>query len=381
MTTVLEAEPILVPNAPSEVPAQALPALAANGDLISRFQGDVEGGGLVGEKKNAVTVFLCAVSAKLDKPLNLTIQGSSSAGKNHLINSVAAFLPEDMKKMISGMTPKALMHAGKHEFQHKAVFIAEYEGVAGADYAIRTMQSERSIQWEYVNSGSEGIQKKSNTVLGPAAFIQATTRSMLHPENETRLLFIQMDESPELTREINERQAREAEGLSASSKDSVKEWHKLLESLQPNGISVPFASHLVRYFPYEQVRSRRDFPKLLGLIQVSAFLHQHQREQEENVVIANGIDYAVAKLVFENSYACGPEKAIRELVRVARSFQRDFTVAELIERIGWGKTKTYDILSRAEERGYVAPAGYPRYRFVKDVTTSGLELPDELPTI
>lgn len=379
MITLLEADPTVVCNPQSEGPSKPLPALAGNIDLVSRFQQDVEESGLVGEKKNAVTVFLCAVSAKLDKPLSLTIQGSSSAGKNHLINSVAAFLPESMKKIISGMTPKALMHAGEHEFQHKAVFIAEYEGVSGADYAIRTMQSERFIQWEFVNSGSEGIQKKSNTVLGPAAFIQATTRSMLHPENETRLLFIQMDESPELTREINERQAREAEGPSNLSEVSLGDWHEFIEGLQPMRVSVPYASHLLPYFPNEQVRSRRDFPKLLGLIQVSAFLHQHQRKQG-SLILATGADYAVAKMVFENSYGCGPEKAIGDLVHVTRSFPRDFTVVELMEKLGWRKTKTYEVLERAEDRGYVASASYGRYRFVKDATTSGLMLPEDLPT-
>ena len=48
--------------------------------------------------------------------------------------------------MLTGISPKALMHGGEFEIQHKAIFIAEYEGVSGADYAIRTMQSEQVIE-------------------------------------------------------------------------------------------------------------------------------------------------------------------------------------------------------------------------------------------
>jgi len=70
------------------------------------------------------------------------------------------------------------MHAAENEFRHKAIFIAEYEGVAKADYAIRTMQSEKVIEWDFVDSGKRGSKKKSR-VKGPAAFLQATTRPVL----------------------------------------------------------------------------------------------------------------------------------------------------------------------------------------------------------
>jgi len=185
-------------------------SLSQEEDLIRRFVQDVEQAGLVGEKNNATTVFLCAVSAHLQRPLNVTVQGASSGGKNHLIGTVARFIPDDMQKFLTGMTPKVLMHAREDEYEHKAVFIAEYEGVSKADYAIRTFQSEQVIKWEFVQTSSKGIEGKKKVVRGPAAFIQATTRPVLHPENETRLLFIQIDESAEHTRAIMRRQAQEA---------------------------------------------------------------------------------------------------------------------------------------------------------------------------
>lgn len=175
--------------------------LSQEHDLTTAFQADLEKLGLIGESENATIAFLVAVSARLPKPLQLTVFGPSSAGKNYVMNTATSVLPDDWKKSITGMTPKTLMHAAETEFQHKAIIIAEYEGAAKADYAIRTFQSEQRIEWEFVDT-KKGIQKKKNTVLGPAAFLIATTRPLLHPENETRLLFIRLNESPEQTKQV-----------------------------------------------------------------------------------------------------------------------------------------------------------------------------------
>jgi hypothetical protein len=94
--------------------------MANNSDLIRSFEQVVELAGLVGEQKNAILILLAAVSAKLPKPLNVSVGGASSAGKNYLIGTVARFVPEEDKKILTGMSPKVLMHSEETEFQHKA---------------------------------------------------------------------------------------------------------------------------------------------------------------------------------------------------------------------------------------------------------------------
>jgi DNA-binding transcriptional ArsR family regulator len=42
------------------------------------------------------------------------------------------------------------------------------------------------------------------------------------------------------------------------------------------------------------MRTRRDHARFLNLIEVSAFLHQHQREREDGAIVADASDYAVA---------------------------------------------------------------------------------------
>jgi hypothetical protein len=353
------------------------PGIKDDQDLIARFLEDIDAAGLVREQENALTVFLAGISAALPNPLHVTVQGSSSAGKNFLMARVADFLPEGRKKFVSGMTPKVLMHADEYEYQHKAVFIAEYEGVSRADYAIRIMQSEKIIEWEYVESSNKGIKKRKNRVKGPASFIQATTRPVLHPENETRLLFCSMDESEMLTQEINRRQAREAAiGQELTDGMNFAEWRELILALKETNIRVPFAPELAVTFPAGNVRSRRDFPKLLALVMASAFLHQHHRLIEDGIV-ATPDDYRVAKRVFEWSYEAGPDKALRQLLSKAREFTEEFSVGDLMPRLGWGHTKVYELLNRAKETGCVAE-GSSRggYKFLRDHPSPSLKLPD-----
>jgi hypothetical protein len=358
---------------------------------LAAFERDVELAGLVGEKTNAKIVFLAAVSAKLRKPLNVNVGGASSAGKNYLTGIVARFIPKEDRKIISGMSPKVLMHSQPDEFQHKAVFIAEYEGVAGADYPIRIMQSEQSIDWEFVESSKDGIQKKKRTVKGPASFIQATTRTMLHPENETRLLFIEVDESDEQTRAINERQALEAEKKTAPCPVEVfARWHEIIRNLERLDVVIPFASQLAQSLPKNVIRSRRDFPKLLGLIEASAFLHQRDRKRHESGnIVASFEDYNTAKALFEHCYYSGPENKVAELLDAAQRIDkrleaeriepREFSVANLMVETGWGKSKTYQVLSRVEELGCIAQGdGRGRYRLFRTHPEPPLTLPSRI---
>ncbi|MGB8474544.1 MAG: hypothetical protein WCE61_10725 [Candidatus Acidiferrum sp.] len=355
-------------------------------DPLLCFEHDVQAVGLIGEEKNARIILLAAISARLGKPLNVSVHGTSSAGKNHLTGTVAKFIPADMKKMLSGMSPKTLMHSAEDEFKHKAIFIAEYEGVAGADFAIRTFQSEQVIEWEFVEQVKDkGLKKRTNRVNGPAAFIQATTRATLHPENETRLLFVEVDESEEQTRAINERQAREAAGeIIVPDAEILNEWHGFISNLTTTAVVIPFAPKLAKHFPSYRVRSRRDFPKLLGLVEVSAYLHQHQRERDaEGRIVASCEDYEIAKELFAHSYYAGPEKAVSVLLKEAKALQEstflgqgDFAAADLFPRTGWGKTRGYEILRRAEELGgIVEGTARGRYKFIH----GGTELPLDLP--
>ena len=280
------------------------------------------------------------------------------------------------------MTPKALCYMGEKEIQHKAIFIAEYEGVRGADYAIRTLQSEKFIEWTYVDT-KRGIEKKTSRVLGPAAFLQATTRPVLHPENETRLLFIHVDESEEQTRAINRSQAlRYATGALQPDETILTKWQEYIRSLTLTQVIVPFADSVADHFPTARIRSRRDFPKLMGMIQTSAFLHQHRREKRDDKIVAAPEDYRIARELFSESYETSPDQSLEKLLKATEELGKtlaDFTIQDIMQCTGWKKSKTYDLTARAEELGCIAETDVRgRYRFLRTSTVPPLNLPDEL---
>jgi hypothetical protein len=64
-------------------------------NLLQRITADFEACGVVGEETNRLAGYLAATSRKLDKPLAVLIQSSSSAGKTSLMDSVLRFMPPE----------------------------------------------------------------------------------------------------------------------------------------------------------------------------------------------------------------------------------------------------------------------------------------------
>ena len=144
-------------------------------------------------------------------------------------------------------------------------------------------------------------------------------------------------------------------------------------------VTIPFAKTIASHFPTERIRSRRDFPKLLGLIETSAFIHQHHREKQDDRIIASAQDYYLAKELFENCYATGPETKLSELLSAAQELhgKGTFRVSDLVEKTGWGKSKVYMVLTRAEEVGCIAETEVRGvYSFIRNSAVPPLQLPD-----
>jgi hypothetical protein len=383
-STITNTNPLEAPTADAlswdpEISSKAPPGFS---QPLAKFRADVARYGLVGEVANAQIIFLAAISSQLLDPFHVTIFAGSSAGKNNLMEKATAFLPVEWKRPITGMSAKALMHSEKNEWKHKAILIAELEGVTGADYGIRTMQSERKIVWEYVDT-SDGIKKKKNTVEGPAAFIQATTRLRVHAENETRQLSVHLDESPEQTRAVNRRQAMEAAGLvDPLASSEVKEWRDFLLSLGDNQVVVPYAMELADALPADRLRSRRDFPRLINLIQASAFLHQHNRpHNSEGRIVASPDDYMEVKPLFSVCFATKMENSVREVMKYLGRFSigHKFKANDVMVWASCKKSHAYEILKHMEECGVVGDSPTSgTYELLRLQPEAALSLPERV---
>ena len=240
---------------------------------------------------------------------------------------------------------------------------------------------------------------RANEVRGPIAYIETTTNLRLNPENTSRCFEIPLDESPDQTRRIHERQKalKDLEGLSVpKGREAILQRHHNAQRLLENvSVVIPFVKHLT--FPDRWLRSRRDHDRFLCLIEVLAYLHQYQRPRKKH----NGVEYIEATVQdYRWAYFLAAkvlQNSLDELTRWARELltffeanPNSYTRRELRERLQWPDRRTRDALDELANLEYldVERKAHNTFTFrlssLKDAVCNqvmGLMHPDELETL
>lgn len=379
---------------------QAATALLQSPDLIERILSDFAACGLVGEETNKLVGYLAAVSRKLDKPLGVVIQSSSAAGKSSLMDAVLAFVPDEEKVKYSAMTGQSLFYMGETNLKHKALAIVEEEGAARASYALKLLQSEGELTIASTGKDPDtgNLITQQYRVEGPVALLLTTTASDIDEELMNRCLVLAVDEGREQTRAIHQlqRDRRTLEGLLARrEKDALIALHQNAQRLlKPLAVLNPYACHLT--FPDQTTRLRRDHEKYLTLIDVIAFIHQHQRpikthrrgEQVIDYIEATLADIALANRIAHDVLGRSLDELppqTRRLLKLVdghvsaecarlnvRRADVRFSRRSLREAIAWGDTQLKVHLARLAEFEYLvthrSQTGGFDYELVYDVT-------------
>jgi hypothetical protein len=260
--------------------------------------------------------------------------------------------------LLTRLTPQSLYYVEPGFLDRKLVIVEERYGSIEADYSIRVLQSRKKlIAAAPVKDPATGNMKtKVFTVEARAAFIEATTASSVNHENATRCFELAMDETAEQTRKIHARMSllRTEAGLALRQEASAvsrRHWNaqRLLETLP---VVIPFADKLT--FPSSWLRTRRDYARFLNLIEVSAFLHQHQRERRGHAIVASTADYAVA-------YALAAEVLAETLSDLRKPLR------EALERVRGLSLKSDGSVSRREIREALAVPDSTVRRWLSDL--------------
>jgi hypothetical protein len=293
-------EEALVPEPGTERHDRALRLLECP-DILQRAAADMRRLGHVGESSNKRLAFACAISAKAGYPIQPSTHAQSSAGKNALWDATLSLLPEEMIVRRSGLTAKALFRT-ETNLEGAVLYLQEVAGSEDANYSIRVMQSDGRLEYEATEKTPDGSMK--NVVYrteGPTVIVQTTTKNHLHPENETRVLPIYVDESPAQTERIVLSILQEAEegGVGPEEREEiVRPWHDAIRLLEPARVIVPFARRI--RVPSSQVRIRRDVTRLLDVVRVISWLHQHSRTRDQRGrIIATEEDFRTALALVE----------------------------------------------------------------------------------
>jgi DNA primase catalytic core len=346
------------PTAMTDVERAEGLALLRRPDLLDQVARDIDALGYVGEETNKRLLYLVAISRKLDDPLSAVILSQSGAGKSGLTEVIERLCPPEDVVLLTRLTPQSLYYVEPSFLDRKLVIVEERYGSIEADYSIRVLQSRKKlIAAAPVKDPATGNMKtKVFTVEARAAFIEATTASSVNHENATRCFELAMDETAEQTRRIHERMSllRTERGLQQRAEaDAISQRHwnaqRLLETLP---VVIPFADKLT--FPSSWLRTRRDYARFLNLIEVSAFLHQHQRERRGRAIVASMADYAVA-------YALAAEVLAETLSDLRKPLR------EALERVRGLSLKGDGSVSRREIREALAMPDSTVRRWLQDL--------------
>jgi hypothetical protein len=184
---------------------------------------------------------------------------------------------------LSFITAKALFHR-QGDLNHQILYIAEHTGGEGADYSIRTALSEGEIsimlpEKDEVSGKWETVEKRI-----PAkglVFVETTTRSRVHHENQTRLFDLYTDESEGQTENILLMQAKQIELQKPEIVEEGKVWRAAQTILDNYRVYIQYANEIAEEFPKKKTRARRDYPRLLSLIKSHTLLYQYQRSVDK----------------------------------------------------------------------------------------------------
>jgi len=250
--------------------------------------------------------------------------------------------------------------------------------------------SENCIKYTTVEKGPDGMRPRTIERPGPVGLVTTSTLASLHPENETRLLSLNVKDDMAQTRRVLGALAERANGHGPAEPD-LGPWRALQEWLGVAGehrVTIPFARELAERASARAVRLRRDFSQVLALIQAHAILQQRQRQRDaEGRIVATLDDYrAVYDLVLpviSEGVEATVSPAVRETVEVVAAAWREtgqpVTVLEVARRLRLDKSAASRRVRVALDKGYIVNEEQRRGRPAQLVP--GEALPEEEPVL
>ena len=306
-------------NAAVEKELFKLVELELKGDILASISKYCDENSIIGEKHIVKLIYLVMTTRVFKKPVSLIIKGPSSGGKSYVLTKVLKLFPKSSFYELSSMSEKALIYS-KESLQHRILIIYEASGLASdfLSYIIRSLLSEGQIKYETVEKTEDGLVSRFIEKEGPTGFITTTTGHYIHPENETRMLSVEIRDDSEQTKNIMFTIAEDAEGKDQKNQSpehyiAVQTW---IEKYGCHDVIIPFAKRIVELIPPTAIRLRRDVTTLFQLIKANAMLKQFSRKKDDSGrIIAELEDYRVVYELIANIFSEGIEKTISPAIR------------------------------------------------------------------
>jgi hypothetical protein len=279
------------------------------------------GPAVAGALDRAQLLYLILTTRLLEEPVSAVITGPSAAGKSYVPKQVVPLFPPEAVVELTAMSERVLAYS-EEPIAHRVLLWYETAGLGGplAQYFLRSLLTEGRLRYETLEKTPNGLKRRRIEREGPTSLLTTTTHIALHPELATRLLTIPADDTPEHTRRILAQKGAAAGGAAQTqpAADERAAWVAFQHWLASaeHRVVIPYAEVLAREIPPLAVRLRRDFPRLLTLIQAHALLHQMSRGRDAaGRIVATLADYAVVRRLVRHLMAEALEVEVAPEVR------------------------------------------------------------------
>ncbi|MCP4722989.1 MAG: DNA primase, partial [Desulfobacteraceae bacterium] len=178
---------------------------------------------------------------------------------------ILSLMPEEEYENYTRVTDQSLFYKEEDSLVHKILAIEEDVGMGGAAYSIRNIQSSGKITVATTGKdpGTGKMKTEDYTVKGPVAVMLTTTAADLDQETASRFVFLSIDESPNMTAAIHEKQreSRTLKGLvqKTKTKHIIKKHQNAQRLLKPIAVVNNFTKYLS--YPCKFLVTRRDHEK------------------------------------------------------------------------------------------------------------------------
>lgn len=274
--------------------------------------------GLVGERDTHLVVFISCIHGGF-----VWMRSPSRSGKDQVVDAVEHCLPDSngfgVFKVPTSSSPTALYKQAA-EMNNKKIH--RYPDIASLpehlESVLKSHGEGKPISHNFA-TGTDAGEVESQTIHPPDAFIlfHASDNEKVDPDDfpelRNRALMVSVDASEDLTKMVNERQAREEAGLyethvederAQEVRDYIKKIPKGMYFNGPGEIQNPVAPAINNQNPLPQkfVEARQDFPRLLKFMSSVTLFHFRERLQLTNdgtpILLVTPADAWIAMRVF-----------------------------------------------------------------------------------
>lgn len=336
--------------------------------FFNKFLSAIEKLGLVGEKGNALVVFVVAVSCILDRPLNLFVKGQSSSGKNWLVTRVLSLLPKRAVREITSASEQAWSYS-RSDFRHRVVYLQERnEGVGRMDPMRLLISEGKLVRIVTQYEGGKRVAKKF-VARGPVAAISTTTKNRLQTDDETRHISVWVDDSKEQNRDVVRGYLRGFAGLSRSELEVWRMVYRLLK--ERVGIQIVLPKWLPQIgdeiFDGDR-RVRRYVPAYIEALRTICLIRSFQRHRlsSSGRLVVDFADLAITTLIFDRVFveSLGLGKSAAETTRraveaISLATKKPVDAKEVARELGISNDKAYSKLRYAVQAGVIRIANKP----------------------